>query len=161
MTMMKIRVTAVLILAAFTTGVWHLHAKAAKNNVGQQLPELKLSFLGDKPDLAGKPLLIEFWATWCEPCRDSIPQLNDLWKNYKDKGLVVIGVTKEDEAPVKAFIKEIPMHFSIGRDPDAALAGQLGVVVIPHAIIVDKAGKITWEGHPETLQAADVESVLK
>ncbi len=158
---MKNKLPAVIFLVAFAAGVWQLHAKAAKNNVGQQFPELKLNFVGDKPDLAGKPLLIEFWATWCEPCRDSIPQLNELWKTYKDKGLVMIGVTKEDEAPVKEFVKEIPIHFPIGRDPSAGLAGQLGIIVIPHAIVVDKRGKITWEGHPEALQAADVESVLK
>lgn len=148
-------------LAVLLVVLPHLRAKAVKENVGTQLPELKLCFVGEKPDLAGKPMLVEFWATWCEPCRESIPRLNELWKTYKDRGLVVIGVTKEDEAPVKEFIKEFPMHFPIGRDPEAGLAALLGVIVIPHAIIVDKTGKITWEGHPEALEAADIENVLK
>lgn len=138
-----------------------LRAKAVKNNVGQQLPPLKLSFVGEQPDLAGKPLLIEFWATWCEPCRESIPHLNEYWKTYKEKGLAVIGITKEDEATVKEFVKEVPIHYFIGRDPSAELAGHLGITVIPHTIIVDKTGKITWEGHPETVQPGDIESALK
>ena len=62
---------------------------------------------------------------------------------------------------MKEFVKEVPIHYFIGRDPSAELAGHLGVTVIPHAIIVDKTGKITWEGHPETMQPGDIESVLK
>ena len=158
---MKTRVSAVIFLAAFAAGFWHLQGKAVKNNVGQPLPALKFSFVGDKPDLAGKALLIEFWATWCEPCRESIPHLNEFWKAYKDKGLVVIGITKEDEAPVREFVKEVPIHYFIGHDPSAELAGHLGITVIPHAIIVDKTGKIIWEGHPETMQPGDIESALK
>ncbi|MCE9520512.1 MAG: TlpA family protein disulfide reductase [Verrucomicrobia bacterium] len=158
---MKAKLYAVLALAVPAVVLPHIIAKAAKNNVGQQLPELKIVFLGDKPDFAGKPMLIEFWATWCEPCRDSIPLLNELWKSYKDKGLVMIGITKEDEAPLKEFVKEIPIHFPIGRDPDAGLAASLGITVIPHTILVDKTGKIIWEGHPESLQTGDVDNVLK
>ena len=154
-------VRAVFFFAVFAAGLWHLHGKAVKNNVGQQLPALKLSFIGDKPDLAGKPLLIEFWATWCEPCRESIPHLNEYWKTYKDKGLIVIGITREDEAPVKEFVKGVPIRYFIGRDPTAELAGHLGITVIPHTIVVDKTGRICWEGHPETLQPGDIESVLK
>jgi len=157
---MKTSARTVICIAVCAAGFWHLHGKAVKNNVGQQLPPLKLTFVGAKPDLAGKPLLIEFWATWCEPCRESIPHLNGFWRTYKDKGLVVIGVTKEDEGPVKEFVKEVPIHYFIGRDPTSELAGHLGVTVIPHAIIVDKTGRITWEGHPETLQPGDIESVL-
>lgn len=149
-----------LCLIALAAGSWRLCGKAVKNNVGRQLPELKLRFIGAKPDLAGKALLIEFWATWCGPCRESIPHLNGFWKAYKDKGLVVIGITKEDEAPVKEFMKEVPIHCFIGRDPTSELAGHLGVTVIPHAIVVDKTGRITWEGHPDTLQPGDIESVL-
>lgn len=150
-----------LFLAAFAAGAWHLHAKSVKNNVGQQIPDLKLSYVGDKPDLAGKALILEFWATWCEPCRDSIPHLNDVWKNYKDKGLVVIGITKEDEAPVKEFIKDLPIHYFVGRDPSAELAAHFGITIIPHAMLVDKTGRIAWEGHPLTMQPGDIEAALK
>ena len=80
---------------------------------------------------------------------------------YKDKGLIVIGVTKEEEALIREFVKEVPIQYFIGRDPSSDLAGHLGVTVIPHSIMVDKTGKITWEGHPETLQPGDIEAALK
>lgn len=136
-------------------------SKSVKSNIGQSLPGLKLTFVGDKPDLSGKPLLLEFWATWCEPCRENIPHLNELWKTYKDKGLVIIGITKEEENTVKGFVKEIPMNYFIGLDPTAALAAHFGITVIPHAMLVDKNGKVTWEGHPGTLQPGDIEALLK
>lgn len=160
---MKTTLRHLPLLAAFFAGAvtWHLSAGAVKDNVGQQLPELKLSYVGDKPDLAGKAVLIEFWATWCEPCRENIPHLNELWKTYKDKGLVVLGVSKEEEAPIKEFMKETPMHYFIGRDPASELAALFGITVIPHALLVDKTGKIVWEGHPELIKAADIEEVLK
>jgi thiol-disulfide isomerase/thioredoxin len=150
-----------LITIALAVATWQLAAKAVKSNIGQSLPELKLTFVGDKPDLAGKPLLLEFWATWCEPCRESIPHVNELWKAYKDKGLVIIGVTKEEEPLVKAFIKEVPMQFPIGLDPTSSLAAHFGITIIPHAMLVDKNGKVTWEGHPSTLQPGDIEALLK
>lgn len=159
---MKLRLLAALCCAALAAGASHLlPAKSVKNNVGQQIPELKLSFVGEKPELAGKALILEFWATWCDPCRDSIPHLNEFAKAYQDKGLVVIGVTKEDETPVRDFVKEVPIRYFIGRDPAAALAGHFGITIIPHAMIVDKNGKITWEGHPLTMQPGDIEAALR
>ena len=74
---------------------------------------------------------------------------------------VFIGITKEDEAIVKEFVKDFPIQYFIGRDPSAELAGHLGVTVMPHAIIVNRSGKITWEGHPETVQPGDIEDALK
>jgi thiol-disulfide isomerase/thioredoxin len=154
-------ITAGFLAAALMAGAWNVYGKSVKNNVGQQLPELNLTYVGEKPVLPGKPLLIEFWATWCVPCRESIPHLNEYSKTYRDKGLVVIGITKEDEATVKEFLKDVSIQYFIGRDPSSELAGHLGITVIPHAIIVNRAGKITWEGHPETVQPGDIENVLK
>ncbi len=139
----------------------HLFGRSVKNNVGQTLPELDLTFLDKKPDLKGKALILEFWATWCEPCRDSMPALNETYKAYKDKGLEVVGITKEDEAAVRGFLKDVPVKFSIALDPTSSLAALFGITTIPHTLIVNKAGKIIWEGTPFTMQPGDVENALK
>jgi cytochrome c biogenesis protein CcmG, thiol:disulfide interchange protein DsbE len=81
--------------------------------LGESLPTLSLNYLGKQPELAGKPLLVEFWATWCPPCRKSVPHLNQIYAKYKTQGLEIVGITDEDEATVKKFQKQIPMDYSV------------------------------------------------
>ena len=67
------------------------HAQMVVAKEGGQLPALSLSYLGKQPELTGKPLLVEFWATWCPPCRKSIPHLNEVYSKYKAQGLQIVG----------------------------------------------------------------------
>jgi cytochrome c biogenesis protein CcmG/thiol:disulfide interchange protein DsbE len=150
-----------LTVAALAAAVGLTHASATKNNVGTQLPELNLTYLGTAPELKGKPLIVEFWATWCPPCRTSIPHLNELYKKFHKKGLEAVGVTKEDEAVVKAFQKDLPMDYPVGLDKTGKLSTSFGVRGIPHAMLVDKSGKIVWEGHPMTLTEKQLEDLVK
>ncbi len=123
---------------------------------------------------AGKAYVVEFWATWCPPCRTSIPHLNAIHEKFKDKGLVVIGQNcwERDESKVAPFVKDMgaKMTYRVVLDQkkdskDAgymaqnwmAAAGQKG---IPAAFLVDKAGKIAWIGHPMELKDAAIEKVL-
>lgn len=156
---MKIHKT---LIAAAIIAIGSLTAEAApKDWVGKSLPELKLTYIGAAADLKGKPAIVEFWATWCPPCRASIPHLNEINKKFKDKGLVIVGVTDEDQATVTNFQKKMPMDYNVAMDKDGKLSKEFGVSGIPHAFIVDKAGKIVWEGHPMRMKEADVEKVLK
>ena len=133
---------------------------AESGNVGKQVPELKLTFAKGEIASAGKPLLLEFWATWCGPCRQSIPHLNQVYAKFKDKGLVVIGVTDEDVETVNAFMKKVPMDYSVAVGDDK-LGAFFGVSGIPHALLITKEGKVLWEGHPMQLDEADIEKLLK
>jgi thiol-disulfide isomerase/thioredoxin len=150
-----------LALASFgAIGMVTALATATKSNVGQKLPDLKLNYVGNKPDVAGKPMILEFWATWCPPCRASIPHLNEVYKKYKDKGLVIVGVTDEDNQTIRKFTKSVPIDYFPATDRDGKLSNSFGIQGIPHAMLVNKSGEIVWEGHPMTLKEADVEKIL-
>jgi thiol-disulfide isomerase/thioredoxin len=121
----------------------------------------------------GKAYIVEFWATWCGPCRSSIPHLNEIFSKYKDKGLVVIGQNcwERDETLVPPFIKQMGPKMSYrvalddkSSDKKGAMAktwmeagGRTG---IPSAFLVDTQGKIAWIGHPMSLKEQTIETVL-
>ena len=134
---------------------------ATANMVGQKLPNSTLNYVGTKPDLEGKPLLLEFWATWCPPCRKSIPHLNEIHAKFKDRGLMVVGVTDEPNAVIRKFRKEVPMDYAVATDTGGRLNEKMGVSGIPHAFLVNKSGEIVWEGHPGKLTDQDIEKILE
>lgn len=135
-------------------------AASAQEFVGQSLPELKLTYLDAAPDIAGKPVLLEFWATWCPPCRKSIPHLNEVHGQFKDRGLVIIGATNESRAVVKKFLKDLPIHYHVAFDDGGRLAKHFKVRGIPHAFLANAEGVIVWQGHPMALREADIEKAL-
>lgn len=103
-------------------------------------------WLGPEPDRKGKFVLIEFWATWCRPCRLSIPKLNEFHRRFADD-LVVIGITDEDEAAVRKMI-EPRIEFPLAIDTKARMKDRLSVMGIPHAILIEPGGFVVWEGFP-------------
>ena len=110
----------------------------------------------------GKLLVVEFWATWCGPCKMTIPHLNTLHAKYQDKQVVFAGITREKEAIVLPFIKETPMHYHVGIDGETTThaAYMKGVPGIPHAVVVDGTGKVAWQGHPMGGMDAVIEQLL-
>src|SRR3984893_12883299 len=136
------------------------YAEVAVVKQGEQLPALALNYLGKQPELSGKPLLVEFWATWCPPCRKSIPHLNEIYAKYKAQGLQVIGITDENEAIVEKFQKQIPMDYDVAINTPQTVSHQFGIQAIPTAFLVDKSGKIVWTGHPMELSETEIQSVL-
>ena len=138
-----------------------LLARSEKSMVGQSLPKLSVQWLDKKPETEGKPMIVEFWATWCPPCRSSIPHLNEIYAKYKDKGLQIVGITDEDRAKIKTFEKEVPIEYAVGLDANGKYAKPFGIQGIPHAVLVDKTGKVVWEGHPMSLKESQIEELLK
>ncbi len=98
--------------------------------------------------------IVEFWATWCGPCKVSIPHLSELQKKFKDKGVVVVGVTDEPVSKVKPFVDKMgdQMAYVVACDKDqktsAAYMEAYGQGGIPTAFVVGKNGKVLWLGHP-------------
>ena len=112
-------------------------------------------------DGKGKALyVVEFWATWCPPCRTSIPHLTEMQKKFKDKGVVFIGISDEEAGVVKKFVDKMgeKMDYVVAIDGGKTSEGYMeafGIGGIPHAFIVNKEGKIAWHGHPmDGLEAA-------
>ena len=91
----------------------------------------------------GKVVYVDFWASWCEPCKDSFPWLNGLESKFGPKDFVVLGVNLDKEkADTDKFLTAIPAKFKIVYDPKGESAEKYGVEGMPYAVIFDKEGKI-------------------
>ena len=124
---------------------------------------------------AGKVYVVEFWSTWCGPCRTAIPHLNQLHEKFRDRGLVVIGQNgwergPEIEATVTAFVTGMGtnMTYRVALDDGEGQDGKMaatwwkaaGLKSIPASFVVDQAGRIAWIGHPLRGLDEAVEKVL-
>lgn len=92
---------------------------------------------------AGKVVIVDFWASWCAPCRQSIPWLNDMQAKYAARGLVVIGVNVDTERPLaQKFLAQTPARFEIVYDAQGRLPQEYGVQGMPASFIFDRAGRL-------------------
>ncbi len=92
----------------------------------------------------GRVVLLNFWATWCEPCRDEMPSLESLYNLYKDKGLVVVGVDlDESAASVQSFVSQHGITFPILLDRSGSVGLRYGARGIPTSYLIDKDGDVT------------------
>lgn len=91
----------------------------------------------------GKVVVVDFWASWCVPCRRSFPWMNRMVDKYSDDGLVIIGINMDkDPAEAEAFLQEYPANFRIVSDRDGNLARQYDVVAMPSSYIFDRNGTL-------------------
>jgi thiol-disulfide isomerase/thioredoxin len=144
--------------------------RAQTLGLGDPAPKLQVkSFIKGEPVKefqAGKNYVVEFWATWCGPCKATIPHLTKLQKAHPDVAFIGVSVFENDQGAVEPFVKEMgdKMDYRVALDAvpdgkgrgDGAMAkswmeaaGQNG---IPTAFVVDKEGKIAWIGHPTELE---------
>jgi cytochrome c biogenesis protein CcmG/thiol:disulfide interchange protein DsbE len=93
--------------------------------------------------LKGKVVVLDFWASWCGPCRKSFPFLDGLSTRYASQGLDVIGLTLEDDDDaIASFLEDVPAQFTIARDPSGKSGEAFGVVAMPTTFVLDKEGRI-------------------
>ncbi|MCP3918584.1 MAG: TlpA family protein disulfide reductase [bacterium] len=133
---------------------------AGKDLRGKQAPELQVEkWLTDAPDTEGKTVLIDFWATWCPPCREAIPHLNDFQKKFADD-LVVIGISAEQPATVERFMKKTEMQYAQAIDTKARTKDAVDVQGIPHVLLISSDGIVRWQGFPESEEDRLTEQVV-
>jgi peroxiredoxin len=93
-------------------------------------------------DLRGNVVLVNFWATWCPPCRKEMPDLNALYKQFSPRGLVILAISDEEMAEVKPFVEERKIAYPILLDPGSKVHKALAVEGIPRTLLYDRQGKL-------------------
>lgn len=126
-----------------------LSAKELKPWGGGRTPPLQLSDLdGKSHDLAalrGKVVLVNYWATWCEPCRDEMPSLGRLQKKLDPKRFVVLAVNvDEPESRIRKFLEQTPLGFPVLLDPERKAGKAWNVRVLPASFVIDRDGRIRY-----------------
>lgn len=97
-------------------------------------------------DYRGHVVVVNFWSTWCIPCRKEMPALERTWLRINTRGGVVLGVAMQDEpADIEHFLAKVPVSFSILMDRDGEVAKQWGVVGIPMTFILNPEGQIVYK----------------
>ena len=94
-------------------------------------------------EFKGKPVIINFWASWCSPCRQEIPFLENTWKDYKDKGFVFIGIdVMDDKTQAENFIKAFGITYLNLQDQTGEVSNAYGVIALPATFFIDKEGRV-------------------
>jgi peroxiredoxin len=94
-------------------------------------------------DSRGSVVLLNFWATWCPPCREEMPSMERLYQRYRDRGFTVLAVSIDrNVAAVAPFVKEFQLTFPIGLDPESAVTRLYRVRALPTTVLIDRSGQV-------------------
>lgn len=127
--------------------------------VGKPGPEFHAAeWISQKPDMEGKYLLVDFWATWCGPCIRAIPHMNDLHAAFKDQ-LTIVGLSRESRAKVESM-KSPRMDYYSAIDPQSRMGSFFEIRSIPHVVLMDPDGTVLYKGHPARLTKEKVAALL-
>ncbi|MFQ3610519.1 MAG: TlpA disulfide reductase family protein [Fimbriimonadales bacterium] len=145
---MKRRWTILALSAVMAIGAYGFFQQQP-NRVGSPAPNFQLTTLDGKTitmrDLRGKPVLLDFWATWCGPCRRALPHTQKLAQKYAKEAHVLAVNLREDAETVRAFLQQNNFNFTVLMDTNGEVARSYGVRGIPHFVIVDARGRISFE----------------
>jgi len=121
-------------------------AKIEQDNERRQQADFTLTELSGKSwtlkEQRGKVVLVNFWATWCPPCRKEMPDLETLYREFKDQNFVILAISDEDAGKVKPFIAKQKVTYPILLDPGRKVHELFEVVGIPKTFIYDRDGKL-------------------
>ncbi len=110
------------------------------------------ALVGEVPDLEGKVTLVDFWASWCPPCKAAFPEMEKLYQKFKDKGFQIVAVSVDQKASqMQRFLDRQKPSFATPHDTDQQLVKAAAIEVMPSSFLVDKRGVIRfahegWQG---------------
>jgi cytochrome c biogenesis protein CcmG/thiol:disulfide interchange protein DsbE len=131
---------AVIFVGVLAYGLLH---SAPDTGAGSEAPQFDLPKLDGEgrissSDLHGRPVVLNFWASWCAPCREEAPRLERTWREYRGDGVVFLGVNiKDTESDARRFVEEFDITYPVVRDTDLHLASDLGVYGLPETFFID------------------------
>jgi cytochrome c biogenesis protein CcmG/thiol:disulfide interchange protein DsbE len=129
--------------------VHNRHAAIPSGRTNVAAPRFALERLDGKGTLSlaalrGKPVIVNFWATWCEPCKKESRELEATWRRYRSQGLVVVGVDTDDfKGDVAGFAKRYGLTYPVLLRGDATSV-DFGVSGLPESFFVDRRGRVVW-----------------
>lgn len=121
----------------------------------------------DLAKFRGKVLYVDFWASWCAPCRESMPVVDELYRKNGARGFAVVGINKDDRAvDAHRFLRKVPVSFPLAADPQDAVVGAFLVTAMPSGYLVDRKGVVRqvhrgYTAESAKLLAGEVEALLK
>ncbi|TVQ60048.1 MAG: TlpA family protein disulfide reductase [Phycisphaerales bacterium] len=137
-----------------STGAFPAHegeVRGALDLRGKPAPPLEVGqWLSPAPRTAGKVVVVDFWATWCGPCIQMIPHMNNLARDFSDD-VVVVGLSNEDAGTVRNFMRQREMRYPVAIDRQARMQRAVEVRSIPQVMVVSPDGVVRWQGHPGRL----------
>ncbi len=115
----------------------------------EQAKSFELDTLDGKVNLEalkGKIVYLDFWASWCAPCKKSFPWMNKMHSRYQEKGLEIIGVSLDSKRKhTTEFLEKTPAIFTVALDPDGKVADDYNVQVMPTSYLIGRNGEILWD----------------
>lgn len=129
--------------------LWLAAQGAQAVNAGAVAPEIGLSDLAGRgvqiSKLRGKVVLVDFWASWCAPCRQELPQLEQLYKKYRARGFEVLAINQDQSIEgARRFLGSVPLSFRVVHDRAKTVANRYGPSKMPSSFLVDRKGIIRY-----------------
>lgn len=129
---------------------------SAQDLRGKPAPSMgNVNWWNGSPNIQGKLVVVDFWATWCKPCKDAIPHMNDLAKSFR-ADVQCMGISDEANSKFERGLKDSRLDkgdfaYPVGVDPNATMKRGFGITGIPHVAIISSDGIVRWQGHPSEL----------
>ena len=113
---------------------------------GFELPRLDGNGELSLASLRGKAVVVNFWASWCAPCKRETPMLQEAWQRYRDEGLVVVGIDYDDfKGDARAFAKRYGVTYPLVHDREKTTVKRYGIVGVPETLFVDRQGRLVGD----------------